>query len=54
MNSVTVADYDFTITPTSLTKGAILQARIAMICDDDATAVTGGAVFAIKVLRDIR
>lgn len=55
INSLTYADVDFTITPTALTSGDMLDVRIAVACND---AATGTAVEptlgAIKLLCDIK
>lgn len=55
MNSTTFADLDFTITPNTLTPGAMLDVRIVMAVNDAATsAEVIGCVAAIKRLCDTR
>jgi hypothetical protein len=55
INSLTLADIDFSITPTSLTAGDLLDVRIAIAISDaaGATAVIG-CIGAAKLLCDVR
>lgn len=55
INSLTFADVDFALTPTSLSPGDILDVRISMAINDgaSATAVIGGLTSA-KLLCDVR
>ena len=55
MNSLTFADIDFTITPTSLSPGDILDVRVKIAINDGAsgTAVIG-ALTSAKLLADVR
>lgn len=55
MNSLTFADIDFTITPTSLSPGDILDVRIKTAVNDGAsgTAVIAG-ISSVKLLCDVR
>lgn len=55
MNSTTFADIDFTITPTSLSPGDILDIRITIAVNDGATATAViGAITSAKLLCDVR
>ena len=55
INSVTLADIDFTITPTALTAGDLLDMRIAIAINDAATGTAViGCVGAAKLLCDVR
>lgn len=55
MNSVTVANYDFALTSTSLVSGSHLDVRITIACNDAATgtAVTP-SIYAVSLLADVR
>ena len=55
INSLTFANADFALTPTSLSPGDILDVRITMVVNDgaSATAVIGGITNA-KLLADVR
>ena len=55
INSLTFANADFALTPTSLSPGDILDVRITMVVNDgaSATAVIGGITSA-KLLADVR
>lgn len=55
MNSLTFADIDFTLTPTSLSPGDILDVRIKTAVNDGAsgTAVIAG-ISSVKLLCDVR
>jgi len=55
INSLVFADIDFTITPTNLTAGDLLDVRIEIAVNDGATgtAVTG-CVGAVQLLCDVR
>ena len=55
MNSLTFANMDFVITPTSLSPGDILDIRVTMAINDGAgaTAVIGGLT-SVKLLCDVR
>lgn len=55
MNSLTAAAKDFTITATTLVKGDMLHARMAITCTDAATATAViPRVVAVKLLADLR
>lgn len=55
MNSTTFADIDFTITPTSLSPGDILDVRITVAINDGATATAViGGITSAKLLCDAR
>jgi len=55
MNSVTFADIDFTITPTTLSPGDLLDVQITVSADDNATAtVVQGCIGSVQLLCDIR
>jgi hypothetical protein len=55
MNSTTAAAYDFTITPTTLVAGDCLDCRIAIACNDAATATeVRPSIYAIQLLCDVK
>ena len=55
MNSVTVANYDFTITPTTIVAGDTLDCRVAIACNDAATGTAvRPSIYAIKLLCDVQ
>ena len=54
INSTTLADIDFTITPTSLVAGDLLDVRIAINCNSADTAVMIPVIGAVKMLYDAR
>jgi len=55
MNSLTFGNKDFTITPTALAAGDVLDVRLAIACNDAATAtVVEPAIGLISLLCDIR
>jgi len=55
MNSLTAADLDFTITPTSLVSADALDVRITIACNDAATGTAVEPVISkISILADIR
>lgn len=55
MNSVTAANYDFTITPTTIVAGDTLDVRVAIACNDAATGtVVRPSIYAIKLLCDVQ
>jgi len=55
INNLTDADYDFTITPTGLTAGDVLDCRIAVAYEDGATGTAVIAqIGAIQLLCDIK
>lgn len=55
INSVTLADYEFEITPTDLVAGDALDIRLAVAVNDAATGtVVEGVIAAIELLVDIR
>jgi hypothetical protein len=55
INSLTFADIDFTITPTTLAAGDMLDVRIAIAINDTATGTAViGCVGAAKLLCDVR
>jgi len=54
INSLTKAEYDFTITPTSLAYGDILDCRVAITIEDATTGTVIGEISKISLLRDIR
>lgn len=55
INSLTLADYDFTITPNDLVAGDLLDVRIAVAINDGSTVtVVEGVIAAIELLCDIR
>jgi len=55
INSVVLADIDFTITPTALTAGDLLDVRIHTAINDGATATAViGCIGAVKLLCDVR
>ena len=55
MNSLTFADKEFTITPSGLAAGDILDVRIAIACNDGATATAVlPTIAAIDLLCDIK
>ena len=53
-NSLTFLDVDFVITPTTLVSGDTLDLRIAIICNDAATAVVEPVIGAVQLLCDVR
>lgn len=54
-NSLTMADFDFTITPAALVAGDILDIRIALTLDDDATGtVVSGIIGYVALLCDVK
>jgi len=53
-NSVTFANYDFVVTATSLIAGTWLDFRVALICNDAATAVVEPTIATLKLLCDVR
>lgn len=55
MNSAVFADIDFTITPTTLSPGDLLDVQITVSADDNATAtVVKGCIGSIQLLCDVR
>jgi hypothetical protein len=55
MNSLTPADYDFTVTAASVNPGDMLEVRLTIACNDSATAtVVGPAVYNVSLLCDTR
>jgi hypothetical protein len=54
MNSVTFANYDFVVTPTGLIAGSVLDFRIAIACNDAATAIVEPTIASLKLMCDIR
>lgn len=55
INSLTFADVDFTITPTSLSPGDILDVRLTIAVNDGATATAViAALTSLKLLCDVR
>ena len=55
MNSLTFADIDFTITPTTLSPGDLLDVRLTVTGDDNATAnVVKGCIGSVQLLCDVR
>ena len=55
MNSTTFADFDFTITPTSLSAGDQLDIRLAIACNDAATVTAViPTIASLKLLSDRR
>lgn len=55
INSTTFADVSFTITPTTLNPGDLLDVRMALICTDAATATAVvPTVGAVELLCDVR
>lgn len=55
MNSLTFANKDFTITPTDLVAGDVLDVRLAIACTDaDTGTVVEPAIGAVALLCDIR
>lgn len=55
MNSLTAANYDFTITSTALVAGDVLDVRIALACNDAATGTAVEPVISkITLLADVR
>lgn len=55
MNSTTFANKDFTITPTGLVAGDVLDIRLAIACNDAATGTAvEPAIGAVSLLCDIR
>jgi hypothetical protein len=55
INSVTLADQDFTITPTALSPGDLLDVRIAIVVTDAATGTAViGIIGAVQLLCDVR
>jgi hypothetical protein len=55
MNSLVFADIDFTITPTTLSPGDLLDVKITVTIDDDATAtVVKGCIGSVQLLCDTR
>jgi hypothetical protein len=53
-NSLTFSDVDFVITPTTLVSGDTLDLRVALICNDAATAVVEPVIGAVQLLCDVR
>jgi len=55
MNSLTGADYDFTLTPTTFVSGDTLDLRIHIACNDAATGtVVEPVIGAVQLLCDVR
>ena len=56
INSTTLADIDFTITPATLSAGDLLDVRIAVLVDDDGDGGAGitGIIGAAELLCDIK
>lgn len=55
MNSLVFADIDFTITPTTLSPGDLLDVRITVTVDDDGDAgVMKGCIGSVQLLCDVR
>jgi len=55
INSLTAADKDFTITPTGLVAGDVLDVRVAIACNDGATAtVVEPVISKISLICDVR
>ncbi len=55
MNSLVFADIDFTISPTTLSPGDILDVRLKVTADDDATpTVVKGCIGSVQLLCDVR
>ena len=55
INSLTTANFDFTITTTSLTDGDILDLRITVAITDAATATAVyGQIYGIQIMRDTK
>ena len=55
MNSLTGADYDFTLTPTTFVSGDTLDLRIHIACNDAATGTVVEAVIgAVQLICDVR
>ena len=55
INSLTTANFDFTITTTSLTDGDILDLRITVAITDSATATAVyGQIYGIQIMRDTK
>ncbi len=54
INSLTFADYDFTITPTGLVSGDILDVRLTIACNDAATGTVEPTIGAAYLLLDIK
>ena len=53
-NTVFVDELDFTITPTTLSPGDLLDVLITVAVDDNATDVTKGAIGSVQLLCDVR
>lgn len=54
-NSLTMADFDFTITEATLVSGDILDIRVALTLDDNATgAVVSGIIGYVALLCDVK
>jgi len=54
MNSLVFDDVDFTITPTTLSPGDLLDVRIKVTADDNATAVCTACIGSVQLLCDVR
>lgn len=55
MNSVTFANFDFTITPTGLAAGDLLDVRLSMLVNDAATATAViGCIGGVDLLCDVK
>jgi len=54
MNSLTFADIDFTITPTTLSPGDLLDVLITVAVEDSSANVVKGCIGSVQLLCDIR
>lgn len=54
MNSLVFADIDFTITPTTLSPGDLLDVLITVAVDDDSANVVKGCIGSVQLLCDVR
>ena len=55
MNSLTGADYDFTLTPTTFVSGDTLDIRVTIACNDAATGtVVEPIIGAVQLICDVR
>ncbi len=55
MNSVTVADYSFTITPTTIVAGDQLDVRVTIACNDGATGTeVRPKIYSVALLCDVK
>ena len=55
MNSLVFADIDFTITPTTLSPGDLLDVRLTVTVDDNGdAAVMKGSIGSVQLLCDVR